>query len=78
LEDLVCPDSVESGYWISCHGDDAVAFELHRCEHAESAVPSLPVMPDLEVVEDRVREVHTGLPSRPVEQFDPHAGPERL
>jgi hypothetical protein len=52
---VVCPRSrgVEIR-WISCHGDDAVPLELYRGEPSELAVTTLPVVPDLEVLEDRV------------------------
>ncbi len=54
-EELVCPEfrGVEI-LWISCHGDDAVPLELYGCEPSELAVTTLPVVPDLEVLEDRV------------------------
>jgi len=67
-EALVCPGfrGVEiPGF--SCHGDDAVALELYRREPAELAVTATTVVPDLEVVEHRVRELDAGVPLLPIE-----------
>src|SRR5271163_2622357 len=48
------------------------------CEHVQGAVASSCVVPDLDVVVDRARELDAGLPSFSVQQLDLHAGPERL
>ena len=42
----------------SCHG--RCVLERYRGEHAEAAVASLPVVEDIRVLEDRVRELNTG------------------
>ena len=42
------------------------------------AVSASAIVPDLEVVEDRVGEFDAGAPAAPVEQFDLHPRPERL
>jgi hypothetical protein len=41
-------------------------------------VPTVPVVPDLEVLEQRVRQFDAGLPGLPVEQLDLDPRPERL
>jgi len=72
--------SVESTRLISCH-DGRVSvhlLELYRRVNPEGAVPSAAVVEDLDVLEDRVRELDPGPPSPAVEQFDLHPGPERL
>ena len=53
-------------------------LRLYRAEHAEPAVSALAVMPDLEVVEERVGEFNAGGPALPVEEFDLHWRPERF
>jgi len=63
---------------LDSHGDDAIALELYRGEPPELAVTALSVVPDLEVIEDRVGELDAGVPLLAVEQFDLHPGPERL
>ena len=63
---------------FSCHGDDAVAFELYRREPSELAVATLAVVPDLEVLEHRVGEFESGVPLLPVQKLDLHSRPERL
>jgi transposase-like protein len=71
--------SVESADWRSCRCRWLMAvLELDGCEHAKRRVPALTVVEDLEVFEDRVRELDAGAPSLPVEQLDLHAAPERL
>jgi hypothetical protein len=45
-------------------------LELYGCEHAQTAVPPLPVVPDLEVLEYRVGQVDAGLPAPAVEELD--------
>jgi hypothetical protein len=35
-------------------------------------VTALPVVPDLEVIEDRVRELDSGVPALAVQEFDLH------
>jgi len=46
--------------------------------HSEARVAALPVVEDLKVLEDGVREFDAGLPSFSVQQFDLHPGPERF
>jgi hypothetical protein len=45
-------------------------------EHAQGAVPSTGVVPDLDVVVDRSCELDPCLPSFAVQQLNLHAGPE--
>lgn len=54
------------------------SFELDWCEHAKRCVPSLAVVPDLEVFEDGVGQLDAGSPALAVEELDLHARPERL
>lgn len=63
---------------FSCHDGWCSVLELYRGEHAEAAVSAAAVVPDFEVVEDRVGEFDAGLPVAAVEQLDLHAGPEGL
>lgn len=51
---------------------------LDRAEHAERGVPPLTVVEDLKVLEDRVGELETGVPSLAVEELDLHPRPERF
>src|ERR1700680_4278676 len=55
-----------------------MCFELYGREHPERRVTALTVMEDLEVFEDRVRQLASGAPSLAVEEFDLHPTPERL
>ena len=41
-------------------------------------MPSLPVVEDLQVLEDRVRELHSGVPPLSIQQLDLHPRPEGL
>ena len=68
------PGSAESRvFGFSYHGDDALAFEPYRGEPSELAVTAFAVVPDLEVLEDRVREFESGVPLLSVEELDLHA-----
>lgn len=49
-----------------------------RCRVLERGVPTSAVVEDLDVLEDRVRELDPRLPLLPVQQLDLHARPERL
>ena len=51
---------------------------LDRCKHAKRGVPTLAIVEDLEVLEDRIGELDAGSPTLTVEQLDLHSGPERL
>ena len=44
-------------------GVDLVQFKFDWCQHAETRVASASVVEDLDVLEDRVRELDAGLPS---------------
>ncbi len=55
-----------------------LVLELYRCQPSESAVPAPAVVPDLEVLEHRVRQLDPGPPPLPVEQLDLHPRAERL
>jgi hypothetical protein len=57
------PASVESGCWNLGHGDRCCALEFYGCQPAEGGVPALAVVEDLEVLEDRVRELQAGAPA---------------
>jgi hypothetical protein len=59
-------------------GVDVVQFKFDRRQHAETRVASPAVVEDLDVFEDRVRELDPGLPAAGVEQFDLRPRPERL
>jgi hypothetical protein len=54
----------------SCHG--GCVLELYRGQHAEAAVAPLSVMEDLQVLKDRVGELHAGAPASLVEELDLH------
>jgi len=57
---------------FSCCGAVGVSrFELDRSEHAKRRVPALAVVEDLQVLEDRGRELNAGVPAFAVEQLDP-------
>lgn len=56
--------------WISCRGDDAVAFALYRREPYEPTVTALAVVSDREVGEHRMGEIEAGTPLPPVKEFD--------
>src|SRR5215208_2106804 len=62
--------------WTSCHG--GYGLELYRGQHAEAAVASLPVVEDLQVLNDRVGELDAGGPASLVEDFGLHPAPERF
>jgi hypothetical protein len=69
--------SVESAVWISCRCRWLIdGFELDGCEHAKRGVAALAVVEDLEVLEDRVGELDSGVPALAVEELDLHAAPE--
>jgi len=53
-------------------------FKLDWCEHVKRCVASLPVVPDLQVLEDRVAQLDAGAPALPVEELDRHASPGGL
>ena len=55
-----------------------VSFVFDRGAHPYCGVAPLPVMEDLQVLEDSVGEFYTGPPALPVQQFDLHASPERF
>lgn len=55
-----------------------LSFELDRGRHAKRRVMSLLVVPDLEVFENRVRELDAGAPLLAVQQLDLHARSARL
>ena len=65
---------VDSGCWSSCHwllvGLDH--FILDRRPHRERAVTSLPIVEDLEVLEDRDAQLHAGPPLLAVQQLGLH------
>lgn len=65
------PGFVEPRYWTSCH--DGCVLVLYRGEHAQLAVTALPVVEDLQVVEDRVGQLDTGAPALPAEKLDRYA-----
>ena len=49
------------------------SFELDWGQHAKGGVLSRPVVPDLQIFEDRVRELDAGVPPLAVQQLDLHA-----
>ena len=53
-------------------------LELDRGAHPQGAVAALAVVEDLQVFEDRVGKLHSGVPSLTVQQLDLHPGPERF
>ena len=55
---------------FSCHGGGVL--ELYRGEHAQRAVASGAVVEDLQVLKDRVGQLHPSLPAAPVQQLDLH------
>lgn len=59
VEALVCPGSAESRFLaFSCHEDNAISFEVYQGQPAQLAATTLAVVPDLEVLEDRVGLLH--------------------
>ena len=48
-------------------------LDLDWCEHVKRCVPSLAVVPDLEVFEDCVGQFGAGSPALAVEELDLHA-----
>ena len=46
------------------------------CEHSEGAVPSVAVVEDLQVFEERGGQLDSGAPLLPVEQFGLQPAPE--
>jgi hypothetical protein len=71
--------SVESAGWMSCPCRWLMpVLELDGCEHAKRGVPTLAVVEDLEVFEDRVREFDACLPSSTVQQLGLHPTPKRF
>ena len=54
------------------------SLELDWGKHAKCRVTALAVMEDLEVLEDRVRQLHPSPPAPTVQEFDLHPAPERL
>ena len=56
------PALTQSRYWILLRLRVLLCFELYRVEQAELAVSTSAVVPDLEVAEDRVRQVEAGVP----------------
>jgi len=59
------PGFTESRCWTSCH--NGCVLVLYRGQHAEAAVTPLPVVEDLEVVEDRVGQLDPGVPASAVQ-----------
>jgi hypothetical protein len=59
LEALLCP-WFGGAAWLdsSCHGEDVL--ELYWGQHAKAAVAPLSVVEDLQVLEDRVGQLHAG------------------
>ncbi len=53
-------------------------FVLHARDHAKRRVSASPIVEDLQVLEDRIRDFNTGLPSRSIEEFDLHGAPGRF
>ena len=51
---------------------------VYGCEHSEGAVPSVAVVEDLQVFEERGGQLDSGAPLLPVEQFGLQPAPERL
>ncbi|MDF2896911.1 MAG: hypothetical protein K0Q46_3697 [Rhodococcus erythropolis] len=62
-----------SGYGLTC---EVYVLELDRCQHRESAVPTLAVEEDLEVVEHGVGQVDLRSPSFPVQEFGLYSASE--
>ena len=52
------------------------SLELDRCEHTQGRVAALAIVEDLEVLEDRARQLDSGLPPLPIEELDLHPAPE--
>jgi hypothetical protein len=64
-----------------CESGDVGGVELLEFNGgapAQGTVASLPIVEDLQVLKDRIGELHAGLPSPAVQQFGLHAGPEGL
>ncbi len=53
------------GHRLRC----SLKFILDGCEHAKRRVTALAIVEDLEVFEDRVRELDTRLPTLSIEQL---------
>ncbi len=53
-------------------------LELDGCQHLKRRVAALAIVEDLQILEDRVGQLHSGLPCLSVEQLRLHTTPERL
>jgi len=61
-----------SGYWVDLVVEGGPDLVVDGAEHAEGGVASLPVVEDLQVLEDRISEFESGAPPPAVEQFGLH------
>ena len=73
-KDLMFPGFLGAGLFASGDGwgDLAEPFILDRGEHAQRAVAALPVVEDLQVLEDRVGQFDAGAPPPSVELLGLH------
>ncbi len=67
---------MEPDYWSRSCSRCFLTLKLDRRLHAKRRVPALSIVEDLEVLEDRVRELDARVPSLPIEKLDLETTPE--
>jgi hypothetical protein len=82
LQELGCPGFGGGVKLASRYGAGRrrllAGLELHRCQHTKRRMSTLPVMEELQILEERGGQLQPRGPGLPVQELDLHAAPERF